>query len=237
MVKQGVITKIEGFMNKQKLLKRIITDTRRFEGKPTIGGYGLKVENVLGRLATGETYETLLKQYAWLEPEDIQACLLYAQHLVGQVCAERSFDDLVSAVPQILEKAPYIKLLVLFGSRARGDADHSSDWDFALLCDEERYKQHRGEGWSLLHLWGVIQTAYKLKDDEMDVVDLKECSDLLAHSVVRESKLLYEEEPGLFDSFRQRHLLSPEKLKDIRQQNRAKLMKTLQAVENESVQS
>jgi uncharacterized protein (DUF433 family) len=29
-------------------------------------------------LAAGDTPETILEGYAWLEPEDIQACLVYA---------------------------------------------------------------------------------------------------------------------------------------------------------------
>jgi predicted nucleotidyltransferase len=50
--------------------------------------------------------------------------------------------DLIAKIPQILEQIPYLKLLVLFGSRARGDHDPKSDWDFAFLCDEELHKQH-----------------------------------------------------------------------------------------------
>ena len=38
----------------------------------------MAVEHVLGMLAAGDTAETLLKEYPWLEAEDIQACLLYA---------------------------------------------------------------------------------------------------------------------------------------------------------------
>ncbi|MBE9063440.1 DUF433 domain-containing protein [cf. Phormidesmis sp. LEGE 11477] len=224
-------------MNEQKLLERIVADTNLFGGKPTIRRLDLTVEGVLGRLACGETYETLSERYTRLEPEDIQACLLYAQQLVSQVRTDLTSDALADAVPQILKKAPYIRLLILFGSRARGDADQSSDWDFAVLCDEKKYKQYRKEGWSLLHAWEIIQTVYDLKDDEIDVIDLKECSDLLAHTVVREGKLLHEEEPGLFDSFRQQHLIRAEKLKDIRQQNREKIMQTLQSMKDESVRS
>ena len=39
--------------------------------------------------------------------------------------------------PQLPEKIPYLKMLVLFGSRARGDTHANSDWDFAALYDEE----------------------------------------------------------------------------------------------------
>ena len=34
-------------------------------------------------LAAGDTPETILQGYPWLEREDIQACLVYAQRLVA----------------------------------------------------------------------------------------------------------------------------------------------------------
>lgn len=34
---------------------------------------------------------------------------------------------------QLPEKIPYLKMLVLFGSRATGNASNHSDWDFAVL--------------------------------------------------------------------------------------------------------
>lgn len=48
-----------------------------------------------------------------------------------------SIAEIQSLIPKILEQTPYLKLLVLFGSRVRGDHFPSSDWDFALLFDEE----------------------------------------------------------------------------------------------------
>jgi uncharacterized protein (DUF433 family) len=70
-------------MNEQDLLKRITIDARIFGGKPIIRGHRLAVEHVLGMLAAGDTPEVLLDEYPWLEPEDIQACLVYARRLVG----------------------------------------------------------------------------------------------------------------------------------------------------------
>ena len=35
-------------------------------------------------LAAGDTTDTLLAAYPWLEPDDIRACLLYARKMVGQ---------------------------------------------------------------------------------------------------------------------------------------------------------
>jgi uncharacterized protein (DUF433 family) len=38
---------------------------------------------MLGMLAAGDTPETILQGYPWLEKEDIQACLVYARRVVG----------------------------------------------------------------------------------------------------------------------------------------------------------
>ncbi len=65
------------------LLRRITVDPNIFSGKPIIRGRRLAVEHVLGMLAGGDSAETILSGYAWLEPEDIQACLVYARRLVG----------------------------------------------------------------------------------------------------------------------------------------------------------
>jgi uncharacterized protein (DUF433 family) len=65
------------------LLGRITINPKIFGGKPIIRGRRLAVEHVLGMLAAGDTAETLLEGYPWLEPEDIRACLLYARRYIG----------------------------------------------------------------------------------------------------------------------------------------------------------
>ncbi|MCC9076448.1 DUF433 domain-containing protein [Litorilinea aerophila] len=70
-------------MTTQDLLKRITVDPRIFGGKPIIRGRRLAVEHVLGMLAAGDSPETILEGYPWLEPEDIQACLVYAHRMVS----------------------------------------------------------------------------------------------------------------------------------------------------------
>jgi uncharacterized protein (DUF433 family) len=67
----------------EDLLRRITVDPKIFGGKPIIRGRRLAVEHVLGMLAAGDRSETILGGYPWLEPEDIQACLVYARRLVG----------------------------------------------------------------------------------------------------------------------------------------------------------
>jgi uncharacterized protein (DUF433 family) len=70
-------------MDERMLLRRITVNPAIFGGKPIIRGRRLAVEHVLGMLAAGDAPEDILQGYPWLEPADIQACLLYACRLVG----------------------------------------------------------------------------------------------------------------------------------------------------------
>jgi uncharacterized protein (DUF433 family) len=72
-----------GSENEQELLQRITNNPSIFGGKPIIRGRRLAVEHVLGVLAVGDSTETILHAYDWLEAADIQACLLYARRVVG----------------------------------------------------------------------------------------------------------------------------------------------------------
>ena len=65
------------------LLARITADPGIFGGKPIIRGHRLAVEHVLGMLAAGDTPDELLREYPWLESDDVRACLAYARRLVG----------------------------------------------------------------------------------------------------------------------------------------------------------
>lgn len=83
-------------MDEDKLLERITVNSRIFGGKPIIRGRRLAVEHVLGMLAAGDSPETLLEGYPWLEREDVQACLAYARRLVAH---ERIEPFIVEAGP------------------------------------------------------------------------------------------------------------------------------------------
>ena len=66
-------------MTETDLMKRITVNPRIFGGKAIIRGRRLAVEHVLGMLAAGDTTDTLLAAYPWLDPDDVRACLLYAR--------------------------------------------------------------------------------------------------------------------------------------------------------------
>lgn len=70
-------------MEENKLLERIVVNPNIFAGKPIIRGRRLAVEHVIGMLAAGDTPESILQGYPFLEPEDIRACLVYANRLVS----------------------------------------------------------------------------------------------------------------------------------------------------------
>ena len=70
-------------MDEKLLLERISCDPKIFGGKPIIRGRRLAVEHVLGMLAAGDDVATILSGYAWLEREDVLACLAYAKRLVA----------------------------------------------------------------------------------------------------------------------------------------------------------
>jgi uncharacterized protein (DUF433 family) len=67
----------------EELLRRITVNPAIFGGKPIVRGRRLAVEHVLGMLAAGDSIETLLEGYSWLERDDVLACLVYARRLVG----------------------------------------------------------------------------------------------------------------------------------------------------------
>jgi len=71
-------------MNKEDLLKRITVNPQVMVGKPTIRGLRITVEQILKALAGGVTVKELIEDYPELEPEDIQAALLYAAELVSE---------------------------------------------------------------------------------------------------------------------------------------------------------
>ena len=62
----------------QELLKRITIIPGLMGGKPTIRGMRFKVSDVLGYLSVGMTEPEILKDFSYLEKENITASLAYA---------------------------------------------------------------------------------------------------------------------------------------------------------------
>lgn len=84
-----------------------------------------------------------------------------------------------------------IRLLVVHGSRARGDAAPGSDWDFAYLAAPTL---------DVLGLTLALTTA--LGTDDVDLVDLGTASALLRYRCGRDGIAVIEREPEMFLDFR-----------------------------------
>jgi uncharacterized protein (DUF433 family) len=69
-------------------LTRITVDPKVFGGKPCIRSLRFPVSRLLGLLAAGESAESILKTYPYLEAEDIQAALEYASLLADEQVIE-----------------------------------------------------------------------------------------------------------------------------------------------------
>ena len=68
--------------------QRITINPEVCGGKPSIRGLRFSVSRLLGLLASGETQESILKSYPYLEPEDIQEALNYAAFLADEQVVE-----------------------------------------------------------------------------------------------------------------------------------------------------
>jgi len=67
-------------MKRQNLLSRITVNPDVLVGKPTIRGLRISVAQILTALSNNVPISDLLKDYPELEPEDIQAALVYAEN-------------------------------------------------------------------------------------------------------------------------------------------------------------
>jgi len=62
----------------------IVRDPTIMVGKPVVKGTRIPVAVVLGKLAENPDLDDLFAAYPRLTREDVQACLAYAQRLVGR---------------------------------------------------------------------------------------------------------------------------------------------------------
>ena len=68
--------------------KRVTVNPNICGGKPIIRGLRFPVSRLLGLLAAGETTDSILKSYPYLEKEDITEVLQYAAFLADEQVIE-----------------------------------------------------------------------------------------------------------------------------------------------------
>jgi predicted nucleotidyltransferase len=103
---------------------------------------------------------------------------------------------------------PDLRLLVLFGSLARGRTRSESDIDVAVQCDGPA------------DLDAVyLAMAPRFGTDRLDLVDIRRAGPILAMAVARTGRPLFEREPGAFREFQSlasRRYCDTEKLRHAR---------------------
>lgn len=98
---------------------------------------------------------------------------------------------ILKQLQKIFKAAPKIKLVYFFGSRARGDAGPTSDYDFAVYLDEKNEKKLFEVKIYLMNKIGKM-----LKTDKVDVVILNSAeSSELKYNIIKEGNLIYEKKP------------------------------------------
>ena len=148
------------------------------------------------------------------EGYDIQTIPIAHNVFVYQMKMALTAEQLKNLSSNLTKNIPYLKMLVLFGSRATGKVHSKSDWDFAALYDETVRKGYVDtNAWLWFEVPSKLSELYHLPEDRVDVVDLNNCSRLVAHYVARDGKLIYEEEKGLFQQFKKQALMNSDELK------------------------
>lgn len=85
---------------------------------------------------------------------------------------------------------PALRLLVLFGSRARGEAHAASDWDFGYLADPT------------LDVDALLELLCKVvNSDDVDLVNLDRASGVLRHQAADHGIAVFEHMPETFVTY------------------------------------
>lgn len=72
----------------KSLLSRITIEAGKCGGRPCIRGKRLRVTDILELLAAGASFEEILRDYAFLEREDILAAIGYAAQEIDHIVVE-----------------------------------------------------------------------------------------------------------------------------------------------------
>jgi len=105
--------------------------------------------------------------------------------------------DLVDRLRSRIASLPAVRLAVLFGSNARGEARPRSDVDLAVLLDPDG---------SALRCQVEAELG-RAAEREVDVIFLAEAPPLLRFEISRDGVLLFEKEDGVWTDFKVRAMV------------------------------
>ena len=94
------------------------------------------------------------------------------------------------SLKKITAHYPELQLLLLFGSRARGRADTSSDWDFGYIASPD---------FDSLAFYSEL--VLHLGTEKVDFVNLKVANGLLRFRAAQDGKVIFEKIPGEYEKF------------------------------------
>jgi uncharacterized protein (DUF433 family) len=72
------------------LAERITVDPNQCGGRPCIRGMRVRVTDILAMLSEGASYEDILRDFPYLEADDIKAALAYAARQSDHAVLQRS---------------------------------------------------------------------------------------------------------------------------------------------------
>ncbi len=100
--------------------------------------------------------------------------------------------DPIAVEDQVIERIvthfPDVERIILFGSRARGDARPDSDWDFLIIMPSQERTIRRGI---------AIRRVARIHGIPMDFLvitpsEVQQGFPMMANNIVNEGKILYE---------------------------------------------
>ena len=72
------------------LVERITVEADKCGGRPCIRGWRVRVTDILGMLAEGVPHDEILRDFPFLEPDDIKAALAYAARQADHAVLQQS---------------------------------------------------------------------------------------------------------------------------------------------------
>jgi predicted nucleotidyltransferase len=97
---------------------------------------------------------------------------------------------LIAILREVAGRHASLELLIVHGSRARGEATATSDWDFAYLGGHE-----------LDPAALVADLSLALDSDRVDLVDLSRASAVLRYRAARDAVVVFERRASAFERF------------------------------------
>ena len=98
--------------------------------------------------------------------------------------------DPVLAIADVFQRHSAVRLAVLFGSRARGDATAASDWDIGYFADDRLDRERL-----------MVDLVHALNTESVDLVDLERAGGLVRFRAARDGVVVFEALPDAFARF------------------------------------